>query len=76
MPVPRRTFLSSGLAVNLINAQPRRRYRTATCGTGWWGMNITREAMASGECEIVAMADVDQNQLDPMKSSGNRSRLP
>jgi predicted dehydrogenase len=61
----RRIFVATGLAVNLIHAQPRRKYRTATIGTGWWGMNITREAMASGECQVVALADVDENQLNP-----------
>jgi predicted dehydrogenase len=64
--IARRSILAAtGLAVNIVGAQPRRRYRTATVGTGWWGMNITREAIASGECQLVAMCDVDDNQLKP-----------
>lgn len=55
--------LASGLAVNIVGAQPSRRYRTATIGTGWWGMNITREAMASRECQMVGICDVDEGHL-------------
>ncbi len=40
-------------------------YRVALIGTGWWGMNILRTALESGECQPVAMCDVDQNQLIP-----------
>src|SRR4030095_4208292 len=39
-----------------------KRYRTALVGTGWWGMNILGEAVASNECEVVALCDVDDNQ--------------
>src|SRR3954467_13171453 len=38
-------------------------YTIALIGTGWWGMNILREAIASKRCRVVAMCDVDQNQL-------------
>ena len=41
------------------------RYRTALIGSGWWGMNILRTAMAAGQSEVVALCDVDQNQLKP-----------
>jgi len=44
---------------------PTKKYRTATIGTGWWGMNITGEAIASGECKMVAMCDVDRRILEP-----------
>ena len=47
-----------------LYAQPQK-YRTALIGTGWWGMNILGEAMQSGQCKVVAMCDVDPNQLDP-----------
>ena len=47
-----------------LYAQPQK-YRTAQIGTGWWGMNILGEAMQSGQCKVVAMCDVDPNQLDP-----------
>lgn len=41
------------------------RYRTALIGSGWWGMNILRTAMAAGQSEVVALCDVDQNQIKP-----------
>jgi len=40
-----------------------RRFRTVLIGCGWWGNNILREAMASGECEIVGLCDVDSRQF-------------
>jgi predicted dehydrogenase len=49
----------------LTAAKADRRYRTALVGSGWWGMNIFREALRSGQCEAVALCDVDDNQLDP-----------
>lgn len=85
----RRTFISttaaSSLAVGLdygvpiLNAQPSK-YRTALIGTGWWGMNILREAMAAGQSKVVAMCDVDENQLHPavaevQKLSGDQPKL-
>jgi predicted dehydrogenase len=33
-------------------------------GCGWWGNNILGEAMASGECQIVGLCDVDQRFLE------------
>src|SRR5947208_12942097 len=54
----------AALAAPAVHAQEKsKRYRTALIGTGWWGMNILGEAVASNECEVVAMCDVDQNQL-------------
>jgi predicted dehydrogenase len=32
-------------------------------GTGWWGTNILRCAVQSGENKLVALCDVDENQL-------------
>lgn len=69
----RRTFLKSSLAAGAalgtawaapaVHAQSRtRRYRTALVGTGWWGMNILQEAVASGQCEVVGLCDVDASQ--------------
>ncbi len=40
------------------------KFRTALIGSGWWGKNILREAMASGRCQIVALCDVDSNTLE------------
>lgn len=71
-PVERRTFLKTTLAAGVgITAAPlvltaqTRPYRTALIGTGWWGMNILNEAIASRACKVVAMCDVDRGQLDP-----------
>lgn len=60
----RRTFLST-TAAPLLGAQGVKKYRTALVGTGWWGMNILRAAMAAGESKVIALCDVDRNQLDP-----------
>ena len=42
-----------------------KKFRVALIGCGWWGNNILREAMASGECEVVALCDVDSRQFEP-----------
>jgi len=71
MPVNRRTFLKASVASGMAIVAPNiligagRKYRTALIGSGWWGMNICRVAIQSGKCKIVAMCDVDLNQLDP-----------
>ncbi len=86
MAIDRRTFLkhsmASGLALaapNIIRANSGRKYRTALIGSGWWGMNIAQAALESGESKIVAMCDVDSNQLNPAaekieKLSGDRPK--
>lgn len=72
MTVNRRSFIkttgAAGLglvALRIVGAEPTRKYRTALVGTGWWGMNILGEAMASGECKVVGLCDVDDRQLLP-----------
>ena len=61
----RRKFFEAGLAaVPLLSAQPGRKFKTALIGSGWWGMNILREALASGDCSAVALVDPDPNQMD------------
>lgn len=66
----RRTFVQSSLASSLALTAPAlisakdKKFRTALIGSGWWGTNILREAIASKECEIVALCDVDDNQLE------------
>ena len=51
-------------AIPLLGADtPGRKYRTALIGCGWWGNNILGEAMASGQCRIVGLCDVDQRFL-------------
>jgi predicted dehydrogenase len=70
----RREFLKSSVgagiyAVPLFGARPADgKYRTALIGTGWWGMNILRTALEAGESKVVAMCDVDPNQLGPAAS--------
>lgn len=64
----RRNFLSTSLTLaatmpHLLLAQTNKIYRTALVGTGWWGMNILGEAIASGRCEVVGLCDVDESQL-------------
>ncbi|HMB27021.1 MAG TPA: Gfo/Idh/MocA family oxidoreductase [Blastocatellia bacterium] len=67
----RRDFLKASAAATLfpapfVRAQSKdQKYRTALIGSGWWGMNILREAMAAGASTVVAMCDVDENQLNP-----------
>ena len=73
MSPTRRHFLQSSLAAGAaagvlaapaVHAQEKaKRYRTALVGTGWWGMNILGEAVASEACEVVGLCDVDENQL-------------
>ena len=69
MEIDRRNFLTNsaaaGFGVPIFGAQAGKKYRTALIGSGWWGMNILNCAMESGECQVVAMCDVDQNQLNP-----------
>ena len=69
----RRHFLKTSTAVTLaLSGGPLfgaeatgRKYSTALIGCGWWGNNILGEAMASGQCKIVGVCDVDQRQLNP-----------
>ncbi|MEM1095324.1 MAG: Gfo/Idh/MocA family oxidoreductase [Bacteroidota bacterium] len=64
----RRTFLKSTalagtgyLAGPLIRTRSRvKTYRTALIGSGWWGMNILRTAIAAGETQAVALCDADE----------------
>ena len=76
--MPRRRFLQSSAAANLAYAAPlfgasrTKKYRTALIGTGWWGMNILRTALASGRAQAVALCDVDTNQLDPAVAEVNK----
>jgi predicted dehydrogenase len=44
------------------SAEPRK-LRTALIGSGWWGKNILKEAMASGRCTVAALADCDARAL-------------
>lgn len=81
----RRSFLTTASAASLaFSALPMigaegRKYRTALIGSGWWGMNILREAMASGRIKVVALGDVDENVLtngiaDVESDSGDKAK--
>lgn len=62
-----KTSAASSMAFSAWTFQPSfqsKKYKTALIGSGWWGMNILREAIASGSSKVVALCDVDQNQLD------------
>ncbi len=72
MSITRRHFLAASTAGTLALAAPpvlgansNKKYRTALIGSGWWGMNILQTAIKSGTVEVVAMCDVDQNQIGP-----------
>ncbi|MEW6305283.1 MAG: Gfo/Idh/MocA family oxidoreductase [Verrucomicrobiota bacterium] len=45
-------------------AEPGRKLRTALIGSGWWGKNILKEAMASRRCQVVALCDADTPTLE------------
>jgi predicted dehydrogenase len=73
MSLNRRRFLAAstvaagwlvGGAPAIRGAEKGRRYRTALIGSGWWGMNILREALRAGQSQVVALCDVDQGQLE------------
>jgi predicted dehydrogenase len=71
MSLHRRTFLSSTAAATALLAAPKihaasktKQYRTALIGSGWWGMNILREALAAGQTKVVALCDVDSDRLE------------
>lgn len=66
----RKDFIrTSALATGALVSRPfityasQSKYKTALIGTGWWGTNIVREAIKSGECQIVAVCDVDDRQI-------------
>lgn len=70
MDTSRRNFLKSTLAAGvtagfpgLVTAQRDTKYRVALIGSGWWGTNILREAVACGRGKVVALVDVDRRQL-------------
>ena len=85
MKINRRSFLKTSAAGALYSALPstlpktNQKYTTALIGSGWWGMNILRCAMEAGQSRVVALCDVDENQLNPAaqeveKLSGDRPK--
>ena len=72
-PIQRRQFLqaaaagavASQVAAPAVHAASKgKQYRTALIGSGWWGMNIMREALAAGNTKCVALCDVDRDKLE------------
>lgn len=62
-----KTSAASSLAFSAWGFQPGRRYQkysVALIGSGWWGMNILREAIASDTVKVVALCDADERQMD------------
>jgi predicted dehydrogenase len=76
MPSTRRDVLKSaagaaalGAAPAFLRAEdPAKKHSTVLIGTGWWGMNILTEALASGACTCPALCDVDARFLDKAAS--------
>ena len=58
--------LSGPLFAPWVKAQSKtgKKYRTALIGSGWWGMNILRVAIADGSVDVVALCDVDADELE------------
>jgi len=83
----RRHFLTSvsaaGIALQglpLLGQKSTKKHRTALIGAGWWGMNLLREAMASGRITVCALCDADdtvlENDFEDVKSdSGDQPKL-
>ncbi|MFN3848355.1 MAG: Gfo/Idh/MocA family protein [Spirosomataceae bacterium] len=75
----RQEFLrTSALAGAAVLARPfitfahQSKYRVALIGSGWWGTNILREAIRSGETQVVALCDVDESQLKKCQEEVNK----
>lgn len=56
--------VAAGAAPAIRASQANKTYRTALIGSGWWGMNVLREALSSGACQAVAVCDVDADRLE------------
>ena len=84
MKLDRRSFLRSSAVAGaafaaapyIRAAAPGRKFRTALIGCGWWGKNILKEAMASGRCQTVALADVDATALEVAADQVNGLSVP
>lgn len=60
----RRKFLQTTALAGVapfVRASTPQKLKTALIGSGWWGKNILKEAMASGRCAVVGLADADTN---------------
>ena len=76
----RRVFVKQTTAASLaFSAMPlvglanrAKKHKTALVGSGWWGMNILRYAIAAGSSKVVALCDVDKKQLDGAMEEVNK----
>ena len=62
-----RTVAASGAMISapfVLGSSEGKTFRTALIGSGWWGKNILREAIASKRCKVVGLADVDGSVLE------------
>ena len=71
----RRHFIKSSAAASVVYSslpllsavRNTANARLALIGSGWWGMNILREAIAAKGVTVVGLCDVDQNALQAAK---------
>ena len=56
--------LALGAAPYVRAQKSGRKFRTALIGSGWWGKNVLKEAMASDRCQVVALCDVSTSILE------------
>ncbi|MEN0051492.1 MAG: Gfo/Idh/MocA family oxidoreductase [Bacteroidota bacterium] len=72
----RRQFVkTTATATASISALPlfastfnNKKYRLGLIGSGWWGMNILREAIRSQRVKVVGLCDVDERALKKVTS--------
>jgi len=58
------TMASAAVLTPSVLIYPKKtKYKTVLIGAGWWGTNILREGIKTGEVQVVGLCDVDQNQL-------------
>ena len=84
MQPTRRSFLKSttagalalGATPAFLRSQPAtragQRYTVALIGSGWWGGNILRTALADGRVKVVGLCDPDQAQLKKTAEEVNK----
>lgn len=56
--------IASSLGPWVLRGGEGRSFRTALVGSGWWGMNVLAEAMASRRCPVTAICDVHEDALE------------
>jgi predicted dehydrogenase len=67
------TLASAGVMMHpFIVRKTLQKYKVALIGSGWWGLNILREGIKTGEVQVVALCDVDENQLNNCMTEVNK----